>query len=779
MPFGLARPRSVNNLLARSKAFSLLLSSSTWAWRVHMALVSQFLAQLSENRQHLFVNSQSIMSFNQYLEDVVAKPGCHIRNSGQYFADMIDSFGSYEVVTPIKTTKRYRVFDADFTQGEGRVFGQDSVMEAIVSQISNFVRAGRIDKLLLLHGPNGSAKTSLIHALAQAAEYYSLSPEGSLYQFSWVFPHKESVSGSLGFSSKTSSTKPESYAFLNNDAVDALVVSEQSDHPLLLLSVPERLDLFNRINKHKIPDVLQRGELSHKNRQIFDALLASYHGDISEVLRHIRVERFYYSRRYKKGMSVVEPQMSVDAFMRQLTADQSLLAIPSSLRHLSLYEVSGPLIEANRGLIEYSDLLKRPIDAWKYLLVACEQAQVSVGTLSVFFDLLLIATSNELHLNSFKEYPDWPSFKGRIELIRVPYLLRSHDELGIYQTQIPRALSGMHIAPHAIALAARWAVLTRLEPPSVAKYPAHVQEIIRDLSPEEKLDLYNDGEVPLRLSQRQARDLKAHIGFMAAEYQHDANYEGRFGASPREIRTLILNAAHDQRFDHVSVGAIFDQIEQLIEEKSSFDFLRREYVRGYRDSTYLLQSVKTHYQALLADEARMALGLFSKESYIDLFARYVMHVSAWTKKERLLDPLLGRKAEADESFMKNLESKLLAANESNDEFRRQLISQIGAYKLENPQLELNYAQIFSSHLRRLKESIYQEQQVMVERIIRVFLKFSEHDHAAIDEREVNYAKALKEGLIKLGYQESSARWAMAYLLKEGQTRSLSQPSLNF
>ncbi len=577
--------------------------------------------------------------------------------------------------------------------------------------------------------------------------------------------------GKLGFSDADRETS-ESYALLPDDEVDARVISDLKDHPLLLLSPAERSLLFETLKSakgydfdQKISENLKLGELSHKNRQIFDALLSSYNGDLRQVFRHVRVERFYFSRRYKKGISVVEPQMSVDADVRQLTADQSILSLPAALRQVVLYEALGPLVDAHRGLIEYSDLLKRPLEAWKYLLVACEQAQVSVGTLSLFFDLLMIATSNELHLHSFREYPDWQSFKGRIELIRVPYLLRSVDEQGIYLNQVKKALSHIHIAPHGIEMAARFAVLTRLEPPSPHKYPAALQEIIRDLTPEEKLELYNFGDVPARLSQREARDLKAQIPHLFYEYYNDANYEGRFGASPREIRMILLNAAQDRRFDHLSAGAIFAQIEQLIEQKSSYEFLRREPERGFRDPNHLLMSVKQHYASILEDEVRNALGFYSRESYVELFTRYIMHVSAWTKKERLMDPLLQRRVDADEQFMSNIESNLLAINEAKEDFRRQIIGHIGAHKLENPNGPLDYKVLFSTHLKRLKESVYKDQKNNVHRIIRVFLRMLQGDTSGLDEREIKHAAVLKEGLLQLGYNDSSARHAMAFLVQ--------------
>lgn len=738
-----------------------------------MSSPNKFLTDITKKAAHDFQKSRAVLSFEQYIEEVTNNPDVHIRNCAKYFLDMVDSFGAYEIKTPAESLRRYRIFDADFLDGEGRIYGQERVQHQLIAHVKNFVRSGRVDKLLLLHGPNGSSKTSLVQAISRALENYCKSDAGALYKFSWVFPRKDFLTSPLGFNGEQAE-RSDSFAFLTNEGVDASLPSELRDHPLLLLSLEQRQDLFSTIGQDlekrgaalSIPEILSSGELSQNNRQIFDTLLSSYNGDLSQVFRHVRVERFYLSRRYKRGISVVEPQLSVDADVRQMTSDQSILSLPGSLRHLSLFSALGPLVEANRGLIEYSDLLKRPVEAWKYLLVACEQAQVSVGSLSLFFDLLMIATSNELHLNSFREYPDWPSFKGRIELIRVPYLLRSVEEEGIYFNQMPKALSGLHIAPHSIAMAARWATLTRLEPPDPEKYPASIKEVISMLTPEDKLALYNDAEVPSWLSQSQARKLKASIPALFNEYFNHINYEGRFGASPREVRLMILNASQDPRFDHLSVEAIFYQIESLMEQVSTYDFLRRESVRGFRDARYLLESVKGYYRRVLEDEVRNVLGLYRNESYQDLFTRYIGHVSAWTKKERLFDPVIKKQVEADGQFMKNVEQSLLAKNESSEDFRRQLISEVAAFKLENPESNLEYELLFSSHIKRLKEEAYKEQSHVVERILRASLQILDGDSGSLEERDVNQAEALKEGLFAAGYNLSSARWAIVFLLKE-------------
>src|SRR5262249_43398810 len=128
-----------------------------------------------------------------------------------------------------------------------------------------------------------------------------------------------------------------------------------------------------------VSDYIRLGELGKKSRTIYDALLAAYDGDYLQVLNHVQVERFYPSRRYSTAAVTIEPQMSADAEIHQLTADRSLAALPKALVNVNLFNLSGPLVDANRGLLEYADLLKRPVEAFKYLLGTVETATVSIG----------------------------------------------------------------------------------------------------------------------------------------------------------------------------------------------------------------------------------------------------------------------------------------------------------------------------------------------------------------------------------------------------------------
>ena len=102
--------------------------------------------------------------------------------------------------------------------------------EEIYRALSNFVREGRPNRLVLLHGPNGSAKSTIAQCMMAALEHYSTLDEGALYRFHWVFPSQKTIRGSLGFGhDKTSGKGVDSYAHLPDEEIDAKLMVEVRD----------------------------------------------------------------------------------------------------------------------------------------------------------------------------------------------------------------------------------------------------------------------------------------------------------------------------------------------------------------------------------------------------------------------------------------------------------------------------------------------------------------------------------------------------------------------
>ncbi|MBI5493383.1 MAG: serine protein kinase PrkA [Deltaproteobacteria bacterium] len=736
---------------------------------------SELLRSLATRVKESFDRDRTVLPLDEYLTLVLQHPRVHVRGSAQFLADAVEHFGSYEVHRPYGTVARHKLFDVPTEEGEGRVAGQESVQQELVKHLRNFTRSGRTDRLLLLHGPNGSAKSSLLQCVETAAEAYSRTPQGAQYRFAWVFPTSKVQKGSLGFGSDRPGASLGSYALLESKDLDARIPCNMKDHPLLLIPRPERQALIKRLFDDKklpadfqVPQVLLRGDVCPRCRSIFDALLNSHAGDVAEVLRHVQVERFYLSKRFRCGIVSVEPQMSVDGYTRQITADKSYGNLPVSLQSVVLHEAGGPLVDANRGLLEFNDLLKRPVEAFKYLLSATETQSASLEMMTVFLDTVMVATSNEGHLDAFKAYPDWQSFKGRIELVTAPYLLRFSDETQIYREMVKRSVLDRHVAPHAVEVAARFAVLTRLEPPDPSLYPPHLREVVSELKPAEKLMLYEDGTVPDHLTTQQGKELRKVIPDLYAERASQSEYEGRYGASAREIRAVLLAAAGNRAHKCLSPLAVVEELRALVKETTVYEWLGRDRKRGYRDAGAFVDEVEKFHLDTVDEEVRTAMGLVEEQSTVDLFERYVRNITAWVKGEKVPDPHTKQMRDPDRDLMRLIEDVLLPKGDDEGGFRRALIGTIGAHSLDRPAGEKpDYREIFAPHLRRLKDDAYEKRRRQVRKIAQNYLKVVHGEAKDLDTREREAVDQFTARLMRdAGYCEHCAQDTVGYLVKK-------------
>jgi len=511
-----------------------------------------------------------------------------------------------------------------------------------------------------------------------------------------------------------------------------------------------------------------RGDLCTRCRSIFDSLLNTHGGDVAEVLRHVQVERFYLSRRYRMGAVSVEPQMSVDGWSRPVTADRSYAQLPISLQSVVLHEAGGSLVDANRGVLEFNDLLKRPVEAFKYLLASTELQNASLEFMTVYLDTVMLATSNETHLDAFKAYPDWQSFKGRMELVTAPYLLRFSDEIQIYRDIIKRTVLDRHIAPHAVEVAARFALLTRLEPPEPSAYPPNVRDLVTELRPSEKLRLYDDGGVPDRLNTQQARELRRIIPDLHKERESQTEYEGRYGASAREIRGVLMGAAHNKAHTCLSPLSVIHELRQLVKETSVYEWLGRERKRGYRDSPAFVEEVERWHLDRVDEEVRGAMGLVEDQSTLDHFERYIRNITAWVKGEKLMDPHTKQMREPDRDLLRQIEEVLLPRGDDEGGFRRSMIATIGAASLDKPSGEKpDYKDIFRVQLKRLTDDFYDKRRRQVRHIAQNYLKVVHGEARELDAREKEQVDSMVARLRdQSGYCEGCAAETVGYLVKK-------------
>lgn len=746
--------------------------------------MDSLLTKIEQQVKNDFERTNRILSFDEYLSMVSADPKLHVRGSAQYMVDMMDHFGRIESTGG---ATHFKVFDMDFGPDGGdtryRVVAQNDVQQSIYRSLQNFTKEGLNNKLILLHGPNGSAKSSIVNCMIRGLEHYSETAQGALYKFNWIFPVEKVVKGSLGLASYTGAKKEigESFAKLGEEDIAARISCELKDHPLLLLPAHARREYLGALAGDRsrasysaaqhahLPDYLSKGSLCHKCKMIFEALLTAYKGDLKRVLAHVQVERFYVSKRYRSAAVTIEPQLHVDAQARQVTMDKSLSFLPPSLQSISLYELQGDLIDANRGVVEYSDLLKRPVDTFKYLLIACEAGSVNVGPSIAFLDTVMIGSTNELQLDAFKEFPDFTSFKARIELIRVPYLLDFTEEKKIYDLHLSKFAGGKHVSPHATLAAAMWAVLTRLKKPNAIHYPPNLTNIVGSLTPVEKARLYDHAEMPANLSPEERKLLKASIRRLKDEYSSVPYYEGRLGASAREIKSILYDAAQNPEFPCLSPLGVLWELEEFIKRRvSEYDFLKQDVKDGYHDNSEFIATVRNEYLTILDQEVREAMGVFETRQYEEFLKKYIYNLSSLLKREKIKNSITGRMESPDMNLIEEFEGIVEAPSGSaeREAFRNNVISTIGAYALDHPNKPVDYRLVFPDFMKKLEDHYFNQQKSQMTKLGDAIQFWGTEKEDTTTDHYQLARQTIGSMVSRLGYCETCAKQAISFLIKQ-------------
>ena len=726
--------------------------------------MNNWIEQATEEAKH----TENILSFHDYMDLLDKHFVRECRPTFAWLKDMFNHFGKDEH----GHYKLFREYHIDALP----VYGQYQAEHALVQNLLNFEEEGYNNKFLLLVGPNGSAKSSIVKKIMKGAEEYSLTEEGALYTFSWVFPVDNLVKGSLGLADNRSQSDFRSFAYLEDKDITAILGSELKDHPLLLIPLDYRREMIDKnlqdnprlLNSIK-KSYLYNGDLSKRNRMIFDSLLKNYKGSYEEVMRHVRVERFNISQRYSISAVTIEPQIHTDAKLQQITMDKRLASLPPSLQSLNLFSLTGETISANRGILEFSDLLKRPLDTYKYLLMTVETKNINLQGILTELDLFLLGTSNEVHLTAFKQHPDFNSFKGRFNFIRVPYLLDVENEIKIYQMQVESLKKHATYEPHAIFSLCLFAIMSRLRPPQAKNYSNKVLgNIIIGLNPLEKALFLSNGKVPERLETESKQLLENHKKEIQNEFANDPLYEGKFGLSPREIKKIIYKLVREHKA--VTFIEVIEQLRQFISKKGEHDFLDIPPQADYHHPLRFIHLIKEHCLKVFDKELRDSLGMIDDRSYEDHIKKYIANINALIKGEKIKNAITGRFENPDTYFIKEFESTILLKEDEN-KFRSHILSSVGAYSLDNPGKDIVYTKVFPDLAQKLKESFRQEQKKTIETLARHLIFFDSDSDQSIknglslaDHKFVSdIIKHLKN---QYHYSETGVLTILKYVIKE-------------
>lgn len=130
------------------------------------------------------------------------------------------------------------------------------------------------------------------------------------------------------------------------------------------------------------------------------------------------------------------------------------------------YSYSGALCLGNRGILEFVEMFKAPIKTLNPLLASVQEHSYNgtevIGALPS--DTLVLSHSNASEWDKFRSNKVNEAFLDRISLIKVPYNLRTTEEIRIYKKLLDNStLREAPTAPKTLEMLAKFSVLSRLK----------------------------------------------------------------------------------------------------------------------------------------------------------------------------------------------------------------------------------------------------------------------------------------------------------------------------
>lgn len=663
------------------------------------------ISELQDKRKYQELNWQG--SFEEYL-DIVSNNPKVARNAYQRMYDMIVSYGSHDFYEYKKKITRYEFFNDPFENGKDSVFGIDIHLMKLVRVFKSAAMGyGTEKRIILLHGPVGSAKSTIARLLKKGLVNYAKTSEGALYTFSWLLTNEEG--------------KEEVYD------------SPMNEDPLCLIPLELREQIFGEINDNLPEDMKYKvkvhAELCPASRYIYNDLMKKYDGDWSKVIQHVRVRRMILSEEDRVGIGTFQPKDEKNQDSTELTGDINYRKIAEygSDSDPRAFNFDGEFNIANRGLIEFIEILKLDVAFLYDLLGASQERKIKPKKFAqTDIDEVIIGHTNEPEYRKLQNNEFMEALRDRTIKIDVPYITKLKDEIRIYERDFnSERIKKKNIAPHTIEVAAMWAILTRLEQPKKA-----------NLTLLQKMRLYN-GQSVTGFTEDNVKELRK-----------EAVREGLQGISPRYIQDKISNTlVSDLEEDYINPFMVMSELESGLKNHSLIS--NEDEKARYKE---LLAVVREEYENIIKSEVQRAISA-DEDGISQLCSNYIDNVKAYTLKEKIRNKYTGRDEEADERLMRSIEEKIDIPDNRKEDFRREIMNYIGALAVDGK----TFTYSTNARLQKALElKLFEDRKDSI--------KLTSLVSNAMDERTQEQIDIVKNRLIKnYGYSEGSATDILNYV----------------
>ncbi len=655
-----------------------------------------------------FTHLHWIGSFQDYINIVSENPKV-TRNSFRRVHDMILSFGYTEYNEYKKKVLRYNFFNDPFDNGKDAVFGIDVHLMKLVNFFKSAAAGyGTEKRVLLLHGPVGSAKSSIARLIKKGLEHYSRTDDGALYTYEWFDDEETEILGG-----------------------QKIFPSPMHEEPLKLIPLEVRKEFLTQINKGSDRDakVQIRGEVSPADRYILSAYMDKYDGSWEQVMKHVRVRRLLLSEKDRIGIGTFQPKDEKNQDSTELTGDINYRKIAQygSDSDPRAFNFDGEFNIANRGIVEFIEMLKLDVAFLYDLLGASQEQSIKPKKFAqTDIDEIILGHTNEPEFKKLQNNEFMEALRDRTVKIDVPYITRLDKEIKIYFKDFnPEKIPHIHIAPHTIEMASLWAILTRLEEPKKS-----------DLTKLQKLKLYNGKTLP------------GYNEDNVKELRKEAVREGLEGISPRYIQDKISNAlVKNGHVGCLNPFMVFNELESglrhhgLISSSDQLDSFKEQ-----------LSVARQEYEDIVKNDVQKAISV-DETAIQTLCANYIDNVKAYTQKEKIRNKYSNRLEDADERFMRSVEEKIDIPESRKEDFRREIMNYIGALAIEGKQFDYK----MNERLHRALELKLFEDQKDTIKLTTIISK-------VVDKETQNKIDVVKSRLIKnFGYCEICATDALNFV----------------
>ncbi|MBA2339256.1 MAG: protein prkA [Pyrinomonadaceae bacterium] len=574
--------------------------------------ISERLETLRRDREAL----QWEGSFRDYFELVSQNPRV-AELSHARVNDMIHHAGVEKIGEGTRDEVARYSFFAD------ELFGIEEAIAQIVEYFKSSAQRLEVRKrILLLMGPVGGGKSTIVTMLKRGLEEWTRRAEGAVFAIKDCPMHEE---------------------------------------PLHLIPA----ELRPEIEKHY--GIYIEGDLCPQCRYNLEHTYGGRHEEV-------RVERIIFSEKERVGIGTFAPSDPKSQDITELTGSIDLstigeIGVESDPR---AYRFDGELNIANRGVMEFVEMLKVDEKFLYSLLTLSQEQNIKTGRFAMIYaDEVILSHTNENEYTSFAGNRKSEALQDRIILVRVPYNLCVSQEGRIYYKLLNQSevLRNVHIAPNTLKVAAMFAVLTRLEDPKRQSV-----DVVK------KMKLY-DGEEVEGYKSKDVRELK-----------DEAVREGMDGISPRYIINRLSGAL-------VRDGVTcINPIDALRAIKDGFD--QHTGITGEQRERYLnlISAARKEYDEIAKIEVQRAFVYSFEEMARTLCNNYLDNVEAYCNKERMKDPITEEEMEPDEGLMRSIEEQIGISENAKNTFRQEILIRISSYARKGKQFE------YVSH-ERLKEAI--------------------------------------------------------------------------